>query len=76
MTCPHGESKKSNMTYKKDEKDTEKDTKYVAVCFKCKEYELVVDSEDAKCPYCGGDVKIVGTKLNIMTSNGVFRKHL
>ena len=54
----------------------EKPKKYVAICFKCREYELTVPTEDSVCPICGGPLKIVGERTNIMTSNGQFKKHL
>jgi rRNA maturation endonuclease Nob1 len=52
-----------------------KEKKYVAICFKCKEYELIVESEDAVCPICGGEIKIIGEKTGIYTSNGPYKSH-
>ena len=50
--------------------------KYVAICFNCSEYELTVPTEDSVCPICGGELKIVGEKTLIMTSNGRYKKHV
>lgn len=54
----------------------EKEKKYIAYCFKCRDFDITVPTEDSKCPKCGGELKIVGERLNIMTSNGQFKKHL
>lgn len=55
--------------------EKEKEKKYVAICFKCKEFNLTVPTEDSVCPICGGELKIIGEKTNISTSNGPYKSH-
>jgi rRNA maturation endonuclease Nob1 len=59
-----------------DSKEQSSNKKYVAICFKCREYELTVPTRESVCPVCGGELKIVGERTNIMTSNGSYKRHL
>jgi len=38
---------------------------YNAFCFKCHK-KLVVEKEKDPCPHCGGKLKVLGKKTNLM----------